>query len=48
MKFIKYHPINKLISLQKNVYELDMSSKGLGKKSFWDSLDRMIIDLTTN
>jgi DNA polymerase-3 subunit delta len=48
MKFIKYHPINKLISLQKNVYELDMSSKGLGKKSFWDSLDRMIINLTTN
>lgn len=48
MNFIKYHPINKLISLQKNVYELDMSSKGLGKRSFWDSLDRMIINLTTN
>ncbi|NCW10977.1 MAG: DNA-directed DNA polymerase, partial [Proteobacteria bacterium] len=34
--------------LQKNVYELDLTSKGLSKKNFWDDVDRMIISMTTN
>ena len=46
MKFIKFHSLQKLISLQKNVYELDLTSKGLSKKSFWDDVDRIIINLT--
>jgi len=48
MKFIKFHSLQKLISLQKNVYELDLSNKGLSKKNFWDDVDRMIISLTKN
>ena len=48
MNFIKFHSLQKLISLQKNVYELDLTSKGLSKKNFWDDLDRMIISMTTN
>ena len=34
--------------MQKNVYELDLTSKGLSKKNFWDDVDRIIINLTTN
>ena len=48
MKFIKFHSLQKLISFQKNVYELDLTSKGLSKKNFWDDVDRMIISLTKN
>ena len=48
MNFIKFHSLQKLISLQKNVYELDLTSKGLSKKNFWDDVDRMIISMTTN
>ena len=48
MNFIKFHSLQKLISMQKNVYELDLTSKGLSKKNFWDDVDRMIINLTTN
>ena len=48
MNFTKFHSLQKLISLQKNVYELDLASKGLSKKNFWDDVDRMIISMTTN
>ena len=48
MNFIRFHSLQKLISLQKNVYELDLTSKGLSKKNFWDDVDRMIISMTTN
>ena len=48
MNFIKFHSLPKLISMQKNVYELDLTSKGLSKNSFWDDIDRMIVNLTTN
>ena len=48
MNFVKFHSLQNLISLQKNVYELDLTSKGLSKKNFWDDLDRMIISMTTN
>ena len=48
MNFIKFHSLQKLISMQKNVYELDLTSKGLSKNSFWDDIDRMIVNLTTN
>ena len=48
MNFIQFHSLQKLISLQKNVYELDLTSKGLSKKNFWDDVDRMIIGMTTN
>lgn len=48
MNFIKFHSLQELISMQKNVYELDLTSKGLSKNSFWDDIDRMIVNLTTN
>ena len=48
MNFIKFHSLQKLILLQKNVYELDLTSKGLSKKNFWDDVDKMIISMTTN
>jgi len=48
MNFIKFHSLQKLISMQKNVYELDLTSKGLSQKNFWDDVDRMIVNLTTN
>ena len=48
MKFIKFHSLQRLISFQKNVYELDLTSKGLSKKSFWDDVDKIIISLTKN
>jgi len=34
--------------MQKNVYKLDLTSKGLSKKNFWDDVDKMIVSLTTN
>ena len=48
MNIIKFHSLQNLISLQKNVYELDLTSKGLSKKNFWDDVDKMIISMTTN
>ena len=47
-RIYKFHSLQKLISLQKNVYELDLTSKGLSKKNFWDDVDSMIITMTTN
>jgi len=48
INFIKIHSLQKLISLQKNIYELDLTSKGLNKRNFWDDIDNLIIKMTTN
>jgi DNA polymerase-3 subunit delta len=48
INFIKIHSIQKLISLQKNIYELDLTSKGLNKRNFWDDIDNIIIKMTSN
>ena len=48
INFIKIHSLQKLISLQKNIYELDLISKGLNKRNFWDDIDNLIIKITTN
>ena len=48
MVFIRHHSLKKLIQLQKNVFELDIVSKGLVKKDFWNELDDIVIDLTSN
>ena len=45
---MKIHSIQKLISLQKNIYELDLTSKGLNKRNFWDDIDNIIIKMTSN
>ena len=47
-RIYKFHSLQKLISFQKSIYELDLTSKGLSKKNFWDDVDRMIISLTKN
>ncbi|MDG2093474.1 MAG: DNA-directed DNA polymerase [SAR86 cluster bacterium] len=48
INFIKIHSLQKLIGLQKNIYELDLSSKGLNKRNFWDDIDNIIIKMTSN
>ena len=48
INFIKIHSLQKLVSLQKNIYELDLTSKGLNKRNFWDDIDNLIIKMTTN
>ena len=48
INFIKIHSLQKLVSLQKNIYELDLTSKGLNKRNFWDDIDNLIIKITTN
>ena len=51
LTFIKKHPLKKMISLQKKVYQLDLASKGLTgitKDQFWQELDNMVIDLTSS
>lgn len=48
MNFIKIHPLQKLIRLQKDVFELDLASKGLSKKDFWNELDNIVIELTAS
>ena len=51
LTFIKKHPLKKMISLQKKVYQLDLASKGLTgitKDQFWQELDKMVIDLTSS
>ena len=42
--------LKKIMPLQKQVYELDLASKGLGgitKEQFWQELDNIVIALTT-
>ena len=48
INFIKIHSLQKLVSLQKNIYELDLTGKGLNKRNFWDDIDNLIIKMTTN
>jgi DNA polymerase III delta subunit len=48
INFIKIHSLQKLVSLQKNIYELDVTNKGLNKRIFWDDIDNLIIKMTTN
>ena len=51
LTFIKKHPLKKMISLQKRIYQLDLASKGLAgisKDQFWQELDNMVIALTSN
>ena len=48
IKFIKIHSLQKLIGLQKKIYELDLTSKGLNKRNFWDDIDNIIIEMTSN
>ena len=51
LTFIKKHPLKKMISLQKKIYQLDLASKGLAgisKDQFWQELDNMVIALTSN
>jgi DNA polymerase-3 subunit delta len=48
INFIKIHSLQKLVSLQKNIYELDLTNKGLNKRIFWDDIDNLIIKMTTN
>ena len=51
LNFIKKNPLKKMLVLQKKVYELDLASKGLGgisKDQFWQELDNMVINLTSN
>ena len=45
MVFIKHHSLKKLIQLQRNVFELDIVSKGLVKKDFWNELDDIRLDI---
>lgn len=47
INFMKVHSLQKLISLQKNIYELDLTSKGLNKKNFWNDIDNIIIKMTS-
>ncbi len=47
INFIKIHSLQKLIGLQKNIYELDLTSKGLNKRNFWDDIDNIIIKMTS-
>jgi len=40
-----------MMPLQRKVFELDLSSKGIGnitKEQFWQELDNLIIQLTSN
>ena len=47
INFMKVHSLQKLISLQKNIYELDLTSKGLNKKNFWNDIDNIVIKMTS-
>jgi DNA polymerase-3 subunit delta len=47
INFMKVHSLQKLIRLQKNIYELDLTSKGLNKKNFWNDIDNIIIKMTS-
>jgi hypothetical protein len=48
---MKYNSLKKIVPLQKKIFQLDLASKGLSgitKDQFWQELDNMIIDLTSN
>jgi DNA polymerase III delta subunit len=51
LNFMKYNSLKKIVPLQKKIFQLDLASKGLSgitKDQFWQELDNMIIDLTSN
>ena len=51
VNFIKKNTLKKMMPLQKKVYELDLAAKGLAgitQDQFWQEIDNMIIDLTSN
>ena len=50
INFIKKNTLQKIMPLQKKIYELDLASKGLTgitKDQFWQELDNMVIKLTS-
>ena len=50
-KFITKSNIKKLMPLQKQIYHLDLASKGLSgisKEQFWYELENMVVQLTSN
>ena len=50
-KFITKSNIKKLMPLQKQIYHLDLASKGLAgisKEQFWYELENMVVQLTSN
>ena len=50
INFIKKNSLQKIMPLQKKIYELDLASKGLTgitKDQFWQELDNMVIKLTS-
>ena len=48
INFMKIHSLQKLIDLQKNIYELDLTTKGLNKRNFWNDIDNIIIKMTSS
>ena len=46
--FMRLHSLQKLIDLQKNIYELDLTTKGLSKRNFWNDLDNIIVKMTSS
>ena len=48
INFMKIHSLQKLIDLQKNIYELDLTAKGLNKRNFWNDIDNIIIKMTSS
>ena len=50
-KFISKSNIKKLMPMQKQIYHLDLASKGLAgisKEQFWYELENMVVQLTSN
>ena len=50
INFIKKNTLQKIMPLQKEIYELDLAAKGLTgvtKDQFWQKLDNIVIKLTT-
>ena len=48
---MKHNSLKEIVPLQKKIFELDLASKGLAgitKDQFWQELDNMVIDLTSN
>ena len=49
-KFISKSNIKKLMPMQKQIYHLDLASKGLtgiSKEQFWYELENMVVQLTS-
>ena len=50
INFIKKNTLQKIMPLQKKIYELDLAAKGLTgitKDQFWQELDNIVIELTS-